>query len=59
LLEKRGVSGAATLAMLEALEAVVRPLDGELYQTLEKAALARIGEQESITALWLRIRLRT
>jgi hypothetical protein len=43
LLEKRGVSGAAALAMLDALENVVRPIDAELYQPLERSALARIG----------------
>ena len=46
LLEKRGVSGAAALATLDALEAVVRPLDA-LYQPLEQAALARIGERDA------------
>jgi predicted nucleic acid-binding protein len=46
LLEKRGVSRAAGLVVLEALQSVVRPLDAELYQALEQAALARIGERD-------------
>jgi predicted nucleic acid-binding protein len=46
LLEERGVSGAAALVMLEALQSVVRPLDAELYQAMEQAALARIGERD-------------
>ena len=46
LLEKRGVSGAAGLATLEALESVVRPIDVELYLPLEQASLARIGERD-------------
>jgi predicted nucleic acid-binding protein len=46
LLEKPGVSGAAGLAMLEALQSVVRPLDAELYQALEQSALARIGKRD-------------
>jgi len=47
LLEKRGVSGAAALATLDALEAVVRPIDAEMYEPLEQAALARIGERDA------------
>lgn len=46
LLEKRGVSGAAALATLDALEAVVRPIAAELYLPLEQQALARIGERD-------------
>lgn len=46
LLEKRGVSGAAGLATLEALQSVVRPIDVELYLPLEQASLARIGERD-------------
>ena len=46
LLEKRGVSGAAALATLVALETVVRPVENELYQHLEKQALARISERD-------------
>ena len=46
LLEKRGVSGAAGLAMLEALESVVRPVEAEWYQPQEQQALARISERD-------------
>jgi predicted nucleic acid-binding protein len=46
LLAKRGVDGAAALAVLDALEAVVHPLDAELYQPLQARALARIGERD-------------
>jgi len=45
-LVKRRVSGAAALVMLDVLEAIVRPLDVELYQSLQQAALARIGERD-------------
>jgi len=47
LLEKRGVSSAAALAVLDALENVVRPIDVELYGSLERSALARIGERDA------------
>lgn len=47
LLEKRGVSGAAAVSALIALEAVVRPIEAELYQGLEQQALARIGERDA------------
>lgn len=46
LLDKRGVDGLAALAVLDALEVVVRPLAAELYQPLEQQALARIGERD-------------
>src|SRR5690349_4361750 len=46
LLEKRGVNGSAALASLDALEAVVCPIEAELYQPLEQQALARIGERD-------------
>jgi predicted nucleic acid-binding protein len=46
LLEKRGVSGLAALATLGALEAVVRPIEAELYQPLQAQALTRIGERD-------------
>ena len=46
LLEKRGVPSSAALASLDALEAVVRPVEAELYQPLEQQALARIGERD-------------
>ncbi len=47
LLDKRGVSAGAGLATLDALEAVVRPIEIELYQALQQAALARIGERDA------------
>ena len=46
LLEKRGVSNVAVLATLDALEAVVHPVNAELYQPLERSALARIGDRD-------------
>lgn len=46
LLEKRGVSGAAVLTTLDALEAVVRPIEAEVYQGLEQEAMARIRERD-------------
>lgn len=46
LLEKRGVDGAAALATLDALEAVVHPVSAELYRSLERQALARIGDRD-------------
>jgi predicted nucleic acid-binding protein len=46
LLEKRSVSGSATLATLDALEAVVRPVEADLYRPLASQALARIGERD-------------
>ena len=46
LLERRGVSGAAALATLDALEMVVRPIEAELYQPLEQQARARISERD-------------
>lgn len=46
LLEKRGVSGMAALATLEALESLVHPIDVEWYQSQEQQALARIGERD-------------
>jgi predicted nucleic acid-binding protein len=46
LLEKRGVRGSAALATLDALEAVVRPVEAELYRPLKQRALARISERD-------------
>ena len=42
----RNVASEAALATLDALEAVVQPIDAELYQPLQQAALARIGERD-------------
>ena len=47
ILERRGVSGPAALSALSALESVVRPIEVDLYQALERQALARIGERDS------------
>ncbi|MBC5767022.1 PIN domain-containing protein [Ramlibacter albus] len=46
LLERRGVNGEHVLAVLEALEAVVAPIDIEVYGTMEQAALARIADRD-------------
>ncbi len=46
LLRKRGVDGAAGLAALDALAAVVRPIGAEMYQGLRSQALARIAERD-------------
>jgi predicted nucleic acid-binding protein len=46
LLEKRGVSGVDVIAVLEALAAVVRPIDVEIYGPMERPALARIGDRD-------------
>lgn len=46
LLERRGVDGAAALTTLDALEAIVHPIDAELYRSLEQQALARIGDRD-------------
>ena len=45
-LGKRGVSGALALAALDALEAVVCPIEAELYRAFEAQALARIRERD-------------
>lgn len=46
LLAKRGVSGGTALATLDALEAVVRSIDAELYLPLKEQAMARIGDRD-------------
>lgn len=46
LLDKRGVDSAAALATLDALEAVVPPIDADLYGPLKRQALARISERD-------------
>jgi predicted nucleic acid-binding protein len=46
LLEKRGVSAAAALSTLDALENVVHTIDAELYQPFQERALARIGDRD-------------
>ncbi len=42
LLDKRGVNSAAAMTVLDALEAVVLPLDFDLYASLKPQALQRI-----------------
>jgi hypothetical protein len=46
LLSKRGVDAAATLTVLDALEAIVRPLAVETYQPFRRRALSRIGDRD-------------
>jgi predicted nucleic acid-binding protein len=46
LLEKRGVSAAAALSTLDALENLVHTIDAELYQPFQERALARIGDRD-------------
>ena len=46
LLQKRGISGAAAVAVLDALEAVVRSVPAELYKEFEQQSLARIAERD-------------
>jgi predicted nucleic acid-binding protein len=47
LLEKRGVNSAAAMTVLDALEAVVLPLDLELYAGLKRQALQRIAIRDA------------
>ena len=47
LLEKRGVDGAAALKVLDALEAVVQPMEAELYDSLKREALDRISIRDA------------
>ena len=46
VLEKRAGDAEAAMAVLDALEALVLPLDAELYQSFEAQGLARIGERD-------------
>ena len=46
LLEKRGVDGDAALAVLDALESVVRVVDAEVYGERKRDALARIADRD-------------
>jgi predicted nucleic acid-binding protein len=46
VLEKRGGDAEAAMTVLDALEAMVLPLDAELYRGFEEQALARIGERD-------------
>lgn len=47
LLEKRGVNSAAALRVLDTLEAMVRPLEFDLYAGLQHQALQRIGMRDA------------
>lgn len=47
LLEKRGVGGASVLAVLDALEAVICPMAADVYEGLQRKALARIAERDA------------
>ena len=47
LLEKRGVKGAPAMAVLDALEAIVRPLELDFYAGLQQKALQRIAVRDA------------
>ena len=47
LLEKRGVESAAAMAVLDALESIVRPLEFDLYAGLQQPALQRIAMRDA------------
>ncbi len=47
LLDKRGVNSAAAMTVLDALEAVVLPLDFDLYAGLKPQALQRIALRDA------------
>jgi len=47
LLEKRGVQSASVMAVLDALEANVQPLELELYVGLQQQALQRIAMRDA------------
>ena len=47
LLEKRGINGAAALTVLDTLEAIVRPLEFDLYAGLQHQALQRIAMRDA------------
>ncbi len=47
LLEKRGVNSAAALSVLDTLEAIVRPLEFDLYAGLQHQALQRIAMRDA------------
>ena len=47
LLEKRGIDGVAALKVLDALEAVVQPLEAELYDSFQREALERIAVRDA------------
>ena len=47
LFEKRGIDGAVALKVLDALEAVVQPLEAELYDSFQREALERISTRDA------------
>lgn len=47
LLEKRGVNSAAAMTVLDTLEAIVRPLEFDLYAGLQQQALQRIAMRDA------------
>jgi predicted nucleic acid-binding protein len=47
LLEKRGVSSAAAMAVLDTLESLVRPLEPGFYAGLQPQALQRIAMRDA------------
>lgn len=47
LLEKRGVQSASAMAVLDTLEAIVQPLELELYVGLQQQALQRIAMRDA------------
>ena len=47
LLKKRGVDDAAALHVLDCLEAIVQPIDAELYAGMQQPALQRIAARDA------------
>ncbi|MDP2065105.1 MAG: PIN domain-containing protein [Burkholderiaceae bacterium] len=47
LLEKRSVDTGAALLVLDRLEGVVQPIDAELYEGMQQAALQRIAVRDA------------
>lgn len=47
LLEKRGITSAAAMTVLDTLEAIVRPLGFDVYAGLQRQALQRIAKRDA------------
>ncbi|MBX9612842.1 MAG: nucleotide-binding protein [Burkholderiales bacterium] len=47
LLKKRSVDAGAALLVLDRLEGVVQPIDAELYEGMQQAALQRIAARDA------------
>jgi predicted nucleic acid-binding protein len=47
LLKKRGVDSATAMKVLDALEAIVQPMDLELYAGMQQQALQRIAARDA------------